>query len=38
MTGPLVLTALLASLLYPSLFRPLAQKVASEEQGENKSK
>jgi len=32
MTGPLVLTALLASLLYPSLFRPLAQKVASEEQ------
>ncbi len=38
MTGPLVLTALLASILYPSLFRPLAQKVVSEGQGENRVK
>jgi hypothetical protein len=31
-----VLTALLASILYPSLFRPLAHKVVSDDQGENK--
>jgi Kef-type K+ transport system membrane component KefB len=38
MTGPLVLTALLASILYPSLFRPLAQKVVSDGQDKNGQK